>query len=435
MSYPQALAHLDALGVDAMKTLSPSLDRIEALTAALDHPERVLPAIHITGTNGKTSTAHIATGVLSATGLRVATYTSPHLQDITERLTLDSVPISEEAFGELFGHIKPYIDLVEGERGETLSYFEVLTAMFFLWAADVADVMVVEVGLGGRWDATNVMTNVPVAVITNVRLDHTGMLGMDETTIAKEKSGIIKPGATVVTAELRPDVLEIIDGEASGAGANVAKIERDFRILDNRMAVGGRLVTVRTSSRDYADLFLPLYGAHQATNSAVALEAVTSFLPDDTLGEEVVAAGLSAVHVPGRLEMLKGEDPGAPRVVLDVAHNPDGMAALASSLHEAFAFEQAVVVIGILADKDIRGMLSELTRIPCTLIATRAESVRSAVPEALDEVAAEVGLGCEVVPSLPAALRRAVGSAGSDGLVVVTGSHYVVGEARRYVTA
>jgi len=435
VSYQQALAHLDALGVDAMKTLSPSLDRIEALTAALDHPESVLPAIHITGTNGKTSTARIASNVLSATGLRVATYTSPHLQDITERMTLDSVPISEEAFGELFAHIKPYIDLVEGERDDRLSYFEILTGMFFLWAVDVADVMVVEVGLGGRWDATNVMTNVPVAVITNVALDHTEMLGLEEATIAKEKSGIIKPGATVVTGELRPDVLDVIDDEASGAVANVAKIERDFRVLDNRMAVGGRLVAVRTSSRDYADLFLPLYGAHQGTNCAVALEAVTSFFADDTLGEEVVAAGLSGVHVPGRLETLQGEDPGAPRVVLDVAHNPDGMAALTSALLEAFAFESAVVVIGILADKDVRGMLSELTRIPCTLIATQAQSVRSAPPEALEEIAAEVGLGCEIVPSLPAALRRAVEAAGRDQLVVVTGSHYVVGEARRFLTA
>lgn len=434
MSYTEARAYLDALGIDAMKALAPSLHRIEALMTALDHPERALPAIHVTGTNGKTSTARIAAGILAATGIKVGTYTSPHLQDVRERITLDGAPISESDFGDLFDHIKPFVELVEHELDETLSYFEVLTGMFFLWAADAVDVMVVEVGLGGRWDATNVLTNVPVAVITNVGLDHTGMLGMDRGTIAKEKSGIVKPGATVVTGELSPEVLEVIDAEAEAAGVPVAKIERDFRVVDNSLAVGGRYLSLQTSSATYDELFLPLHGVHQAHNCAVALEAVTSFFPDQSLAEEVVAAGLAEVRVPGRLETLHGEDPGAPPVVLDVAHNPDGMAALVTSIQEAFAFERAIVVIGILGDKDYRGMLTELARIPCTLVATEARSVRSVPPGELEAEAGDIGLTCEVAPEIPDAVRRALLAAGGDDLVLVTGSHYVVGEARTFLT-
>jgi dihydrofolate synthase / folylpolyglutamate synthase len=435
VSYGEARAYLDSLGVDSMKSLIPSLHRMEAFMEALGHPEQAITAIHVTGTNGKTSTARIASSVLRAAGLKVATYTSPHLQGVRERLALGGAPLPEDEFGAVFDHIRPYIDFVEKEIEERLSYFEVLTGMFFLWAADAADVAVVEVGLGGRWDATNVLTNVPVAVITNIDLDHVAMLGRERTTIAKEKSGIIKHGTTVVTGELDPEILDVIDVEAQARAAPVAKIERDFRILDNTLAVGGRYLSLRTSGRDYEGLFLPLHGVHQARNAAVALEAAVTLLPDESLAEEVVQEGFAEVAVPGRLEVLRPEDEDAPPVVLDVAHNPTGMAAAVTSLTEAMPFDRAIVVIGILDDKDHRGMLAELARMPCTLIATEARNVRSVAPGEIEAVAGEVGLSCHVIPQIPAAVSAAVEEAGADDLVLVTGSHYVVGEARTFLTS
>jgi dihydrofolate synthase / folylpolyglutamate synthase len=430
MSYEEATAYLDALGVDAMKSLKPSLHRIEAICAALDHPESSIPAIHVTGTNGKTSTARIATSLLTSAGLNAATYTSPHLQTVRERLTRGGENISADDFGDLFAHILPFIQHVENELGEQLSYFEVLTAMFFLWAAEApVDVMVVEVGLGGRWDATNVIM-APVSVITNVGLDHTGLLGAERSTIAREKAGIIKPRATVVTAALRADVLEVIGEEAEPLEAQVKAIERDFRLTDNRTAFGGRYLSVATTAREYEGMFLPLHGSHQGVNAATALEAVVDFLPDGSLDPVVVAEGMAAAQVPGRLESLHPEEePGTP-IVLDVAHNPDGMSALIGSLLEAFAFDRVMFVVGILGDKDYRGMLSELARLPCDIIATQAKSVRSVSPADLVAVAEEFELPCTAIDDVGDAVKAALTTARATDLVCITGSHYVVGEAR-----
>jgi dihydrofolate synthase/folylpolyglutamate synthase len=430
MGFEEATAYLDALGVDAMKSLTPSLHRIEAICAALDHPEMSVPAIHITGTNGKTSTARIATSLLGAAGLNAAMYTSPHLQTIRERLTRSGEAISADDFGDLFDHIRPYVEMVEKQLDDRLSYFEVLTAMFFLWAAEApVDVMVVEVGLGGRWDATNVVM-APVAVITNVGLDHTGLLGMDRSVIAREKAGIIKPSATVVTSELHAEILSVITEEAALLEANVKALERDFRVDDNRTAFGGRYLSVRTSTRDYEDIFLPLHGSHQGVNAAAALEAVADFLPAGSLEADVVAEGMSAAEVPGRLEALRPEDGEGTAIVLDVAHNPDGMSALIGSLLEAFAFDRIVFVLGILGDKDYRGMLTELTRVPCDVIATQAKSVRSVPLQDLVSAAEELGLPCTTIDDVGDAVKAALATARRTDLVCITGSHYVVGEAR-----
>ena len=430
MTFEEADAYLDALGVDAMKSLKPSLHRIEAICAALDHPERSVPAIHITGTNGKTSTARIATSLLGAAGLNAATYTSPHLQTIRERLTRSGEAISAEDFGALFEHILPYVQMVEEQLGERLSYFEVLTAMFFLWAAEApVDVIVVEVGLGGRWDATNVIM-APVSVITNVGLDHTGLLGMERAVIAREKAGIIKPGATVVTSELHTDILSVIAEEAAQVEATVKALERDFRVSENRTAFGGRYLTMSTSARNYEGIFLPLHGSHQGVNAAAALEAVVDFLPQGSLEADVVAEGMAGAVVPGRLEALRPEDGGGTPIVLDVAHNPDGMSALIGSLVEAFAFDRILFVLGILGDKDYRGMLTELTRVPCDVIATQAKSMRSVPLDELVTVADEFGLPCTKMDDVGDAVKAALASARPTDLVVVTGSHYVVGEAR-----
>jgi dihydrofolate synthase/folylpolyglutamate synthase len=433
MSYEEARSYLDSLGVDAMKAMAPSLVRIEAMCEALNHPERSIPALHITGTNGKTSTARIAAALLSAAGLSVGTYTSPHLETLRERITLAGDPISEADFSDAFEHLRPYLTHVERDLGERLTYFEVLTALFFLWAAEApVDAMVVEVGLGGRWDATNVVDG-RVSVITNVGFDHTGLLGTDRASIAGEKAGIIKPGGVVVTGERTPEAASVIADEAGGAGAGLLTLDRDFRLVENDIAVGGRYLAVETSSSGtYEDLFLPLHGRHQADNAALALEAVTRFLPARRLEQEIVAQGLAETVVPARLETIHREE-GEPPIVLDVAHNPDGMSALVSSLIETFAFDKVRFVIGILGDKDYAGMLREITRVDCAILFCEASSVRSVPADELGKAAEALGLTSRSIEQVPAAVRGALDAAAPGEIVCITGSHYVVGEARTYL--
>lgn len=432
MSYEEAEAYLESLGVDAMKSMAPSLHRIEALCEALDHPERQLQAIHVTGTNGKTSTARIATSLLTATGLTVGTYTSPHLESMRERIALSGEPLSKSDFGDAFDHLRPYLSHVEDDLGERLTYFEVLTGLFFLWAAETpVDAAVVEVGLGGRWDATNVL-DAPVSVITNIGLDHTSLLGETKDSIAAEKVGIVKPGSILVTGERSPDVLKIFEQAVEGSDVTMSVLGKQFDETDNRVAFGGRFLGVQTSAERYDELFLPLHGSHQGVNAAIALEAVTRFLPAQTLAHDVVLEGLGKTIAPGRMETFRVE--GEAPVVLDVAHNPDGMSALVTSLIEAFAFDRVFVVLGILADKDYRGMLAELARMPCSLVLTEPRSVRAAPASELQDAAADFGLDSEVVDDVADAVKLARASAGVGELVCVTGSHYVVGEARPTVS-
>ena len=425
MAFKEALAYLDALGVDAMKKLSPSTHRIEALCDLLNNPERVVPAIHITGTNGKSSTARIATAVLAAAGLSAGTYTSPHLQSVRERITLNGDPISEGAFADLFDHIKPYVETVEAKLSERISYFELMTAMFFLWAAETpVDAAVVEVGLGGRWDATNVLPS-SVPVVTNVALDHTAMLGKSPEEIAGEKVGIVKPGSVLVTAERAPGVLAVMAEQAP----QMSVLDRDFGILENRIAFGGRYLSLRSSDRTYEGLFMPLHGSYQGVNAATAIEAVSRFLPAGSLGHEVVLEGLSTVTARGRLESTHVDGSTVP-IILDVAHNPAGMSAMITSLVEAFAFERAVFVVGVLADKDHLGILTEVGRVGGTVIATEARNARSVPADELADEARAVGMDAETLPDVRMAFERAREIATETDLICVTGSHYVVGEAR-----
>lgn len=428
MTYEEAISYLDALGQDKMLGLGPSLRRIEAICEALDHPERTVPAIHVGGTNGKTSVGRMATRLLMASGLKVATYSSPHLVSVTERLSLDGEAISEEDFAETFDHLMPYLEHVEADLGERLSYFEVLTALFFLWAAEVpSDALVVEVGLGGRWDATNVVPS-QVQVITNVDLDHTALLGGDRVTIAREKAGIVKNGTHLVTGERAPDVIAILAEAAEAAETQLVRLGTGFEVDQSLVAVGGRYVDITTSARSYEGLFLPLHGAHQGTNAAVALEAVTRFLPAKELEPLLVAEGIGGVSAPGRLEVLRTADDIS--VVLDVAHNPAGMSALVTSLIEGFAFEKVLVVFGALSDKDHVGMLTELARLPAHMLITKPDSPRALGMATIGEVVEGLGLTSERVEAVPAAVGRAVSLATSADLICITGSHYVVGEAR-----
>lgn len=425
MSYREATAYLDALGIDAMKKLAPSRGRIEALLELMNNPQHNVPAIHITGTNGKTSTARIATSLLTAAGLSVGTYTSPHLQTVRERITLGGEPISEAAFGELFDHVHPYVAAVEARLDEPISYFELLTAMFFLWAAETpVDAMVVEVGLGGRWDATNVMP-ASVPVVTNVDLDHTAMLGTNTLEIAAEKAGIVTPGSVLVTAERVPGVLAVLAQSAP----EMATIGKDFDVEDNRIAFGGRGLVLRSSTTTYEGLFLPLHGAHQGVNAATALEAVTRFIPARALAHDVVLEGLAAVTAHGRLESTHVDSSTVP-IVLDVAHNPAGMSAMVSSLVEAFAFERAVFVVGVLRDKDHVGIMSEIARIGGTVIATQARDARSVPANELADAARGFGMEAEAIDAVPEAIDRARGFVTDADLICITGSHYTVGEAR-----
>ena len=430
MSFEKAASYLDSLGVDLMRSRPPSLHRMEAMCAALDHPERSVPAIHITGTNGKSSTARLATSLLASTGLTVGTYTSPHLTTVRERIALNGEPLSEAAFGAAFDHFRPYLQVVEKELDEKLSYFEVLTALFFLWAVEApVDALVVEVGMGGKWDATNVV-NAPVAVITGVALDHTSYLGDRPEKIAEEKAGIVKEGAVVVTGERSPGVLAVISAHAARVGATVAAIDRDFAVVDNRVAFGGRYLASSTSAGEHEGLFLAVHGAHQGANAVVALEACARFLGSRPLDHEVVAGAFSTTSIPGRLEAFNPGGPEGPTVVLDVAHNPQAMSALVTSLVEAFAFEHVHFVIGVLSDKDYRGMFTELRRLPCTITLTRPANVRSVPTSELEAAAAELGLHTALEPDVASATAAAMRTASPGTLVCVTGSHYVVGEAR-----
>ena len=429
MSFQEAEAFLDSLGIDTMKKMAPSLHRIEALMEALDHPERAIPAIHVTGTNGKSSTARIITSLLTSAGLTVGTYSSPHLQSVRERISLSGEAISEEAFAEAFENLRPYIDMVEGKLGELLTYFEILTGLFFFWAAEQpVDALVVEVGLGGRWDATNVVP-AAIAVLTNIGLDHSELLGEDRPTIAAEKAGIIKEGSIVVTGERDPAILQVFQAQADPLGAPISRLTREFAIEENIVALGGRYLSLRSSARTYPDVFLPLHGTYQGSNAAVALEAVTKFLPMQDLSQELVAEGFAAVSIPGRLETMKVRNHDA-LVVLDVAHNPDGMAALVSSLIEGFGFKRVLFVLGVLKEKDHAGMLREFARIPCRVFATQAATERSLPAEDIAAMAQAIGLEAEVFADPSEAVSVALREAGSDDLVCITGSHYVVGEAR-----
>ena len=431
MSYTEAVAHLDALGVDAMQKLGPSTHRIEALCDLLNHPEDVVPAIHITGTNGKSSTARIATSLLAAAGLSVGTYTSPHLSSVRERIALNGEPIDEAAFGAVFDHMKPYLETVEAQLGERISYFELLTAMFFLWAAETpVDAVVVEVGMGGRWDATNVLSS-SVPVITNIALDHTAMLGEDRATIAAEKAGIVKGDATLVTTERDPQILEIFSNQGA---ATIAALGKDFEVLEDRIAIGGRYLSLAGSRGSYEGLFLPLHGTHQAVNAAAALEAVTRFIPGRQLAHEVVSEGMARTSAPGRLETIVSDHTELP-VVVDVAHNPAGMSVMVSALLEAFAFERVVFVFAALREKDHLGMLAEMARVNGTVVVTAVKSARSVPPDDIAKAAVELGLPAEVADEVEDAIGVAVDIATDNDLICITGSHYLVGEARDLLLA
>ncbi|ARH91221.1 folylpolyglutamate synthase/dihydrofolate synthase family protein [Streptomyces lydicus] len=418
--------------------LDPSVKRIVALLDILGSPQRAYPSIHITGTNGKTSTARMIEALLGAFDLRTGRYTSPHVQSITERISLDGSPISAERFIETYRDIAPYVEMVDSQQEYRLSFFEVLTAMAYAAFADApVDVAVVEVGMGGTWDATNVIDG-DVAVITPISLDHTDRLGETPEEIAVEKSGIIKKDATVVLAQQPVDAASVMLKRAVEVDATVAREGMEFGVLSREVAVGGQMLTLRGLGGEYPEIFLPLYGAHQAHNAAVALAAVEAFFgvgsdQARTLDIDTLRSAFAAVASPGRMEVVRR----SPTVVLDAAHNPAGARAAAEAVTEAFGFSRLVGVVGASADKDVRGFLEAFEPIFAEVVVTRNSSHRAMDPDELAAVAVEV-FGAErvqVEPRLDDALEAAITLAEEEGEfsgagVLVTGSVITVGEAR-----
>jgi dihydrofolate synthase/folylpolyglutamate synthase len=418
--------------------LDPTLERIEDFTDLLGRPQDAYPVIHITGTNGKTSTARMVEALLLALGLRTGRFTSPHLESMTERITVDGEPLSEEAFVRAFNDIAPYTHLVDERHDHPLSFFETIVGMAYAAFADApVDVAVVEVGMGGAWDATNVV-EAKVAVLTPVGLDHAQYLGETTGDIAREKVGIVKPGATVVTAVQPADVAEVLVERAAEVGATIAREGLEFGVRSRVPAVGGQVISLQGLKGAYDDVFLPLFGPHQAQNAALALAAVEAFLGgEEPIARDVVEEAFGQVASPGRLEVIRR----SPTILLDAAHNPAGAEATVAALQDSFTFSPLIGVMSVMADKDVEGVLAAFEPVLAHLVCTQNSSARALPAHELAEVARGI-FGVDRVSEAralddaidqAAALAEAGGVFGEgigSGGVLVTGSVVTVGEAR-----
>ena len=402
----------------------PSLERIGALVRALGDPQSSYPIVHVTGTNGKGSTSRMTTAILQACGLSVGTYLSPHLERINERFLFDSIEITDDALVSVLGTVAE----IERFLGLRATWFELVTAAAYAWFADMAaEVAVVEVGLGGRFDATNV-GQADVAVVTNVELDHTQILGNTRESIAAEKAGIVKSGSHLVLGDEAASVCAIFEAEAEQVGARaIWQRGVEFGCSSNHLAVGGRLVDLWTPLGRFTEVHVPLHGAHQGDNAACAVAAAQAFL-GTTIEEDVIVDAFSSVKVPGRLEVVHRH----PLVVLDGAHNPAGAAAAGWALREDFAAARRVIVVmGCLRGRDPGELLAALgPKRVAAVVACRPPSPRAQEPARVVEAAKTLGLVAEESGTAAEAVERALEIADRDDLVLVTGSLYVVGAAR-----
>ena len=411
-----------------------SLSRIEALCDLLGSPQDACPVIQIAGTNGKGSTAIIIDTLLRSMGLRVGRFSSPHLEDITERIVIDGQPIDADRFDELVAEVMQYVDLVDAQQldGVPMTFYEVMTGLAYVaFSQAPVDVAVVEVGMGGAWDATSV-ADAQVAVVCPVDYDHTQILGTTLTQIATEKAGIIKPGSTAVLAGQQPEAANVLIARAADVGARVVLEGVDFGLIDRQLAVGGQVIRVETADGPLGDLALPLFGAHMARNAALAVAACEAFLGGRAMPAEAVAEGLEAVVAPARLEVVRT----SPTVVLDTCHNPHGARATIDAITEAFGFTPLIGVVAMMADKDVRGVLQIFSEAMTSIVVTTIAGTARALPAAdLGEVAGEV-FGAERVtvrPGLAEAIDEAVrlaDEAGTGAGVLIAGSVYAAGEAR-----
>ncbi|MCX2163350.1 bifunctional tetrahydrofolate synthase/dihydrofolate synthase [Corynebacterium auriscanis] len=434
--------------------IDPTLERVQLLMDLLGNPERAFPVIHVAGTNGKTSTVRMIESLMRAFHRRTGRTTSPHLQIVTERIAVDGEPIHPRDYVATWREIQPYVEMVDAKSqangGPKMSKFEVLVAMAYSSFADApVDVAVVETGMGGRWDATNVV-NADVAVITPIGLDHMDYLGDTIEEIAAEKAGIIKsrwdaddlltpPDNVTVIAEQDPDAMRVVLAEAVDKDSAVARAGSEFGVADAQIAVGGQQITLRGLGGMYEDIFLPLSGEHQARNAAVALAAVEAFFGAGSgrqLDIDTVREGFAKVTSPGRLERVRS----APSVFIDASHNPHGAKALAAAVARDFSFRRLVGVVGVLGDKDARGILAALEPVLDEVVITRTQSPRALDEETLAEYARDA-FGEErvhVTTNLPGAVELAIELAEDDGDegmvsgagVLITGSVVTAGEAR-----
>ena len=417
--------------------LDPSLERIASLCTLLGDPQNAYPVIHLTGTNGKTSTSRMIDELLRAIGLRTGRFTSPHLQSMTERISIDGAALTEDLFIDAFSDVAAFAQVVDDSSAHPLSFFEMIVGMAYAAFADApVDVAVVEVGMGGSWDATNVADG-QVAVITPIAVDHARYLGDNPETIAVEKSGIIKAGSRVVVAEQEQAVLDVITQRANEVGAAISYEGNDFNVLSRVPALGGQMIEIQGVSGRYDEIFLPLYGAHQAHNAAYALAAVESFIGGVEIDADLVREAFANVTSPGRLEVVRT----SPTIVLDAAHNPHGATATMEAIQEAFNFSPLIGVVGVMADKDTEEMLRIFEPVMSQIVCTQNSTDRSLPAAELGELAEEI-FGedrVHVTSRLDDALEKAIGMAESaegyeeafgSGGVLVTGSVVTVGEAR-----
>jgi dihydrofolate synthase/folylpolyglutamate synthase len=420
-----AHVNLESLGVPAgadRRATAPTLARMEALAALLGSPQLEYGVIHLTGTNGKTSVARIASALLVEAGMSTGTYTSPHLERVNERMSWDGAPIPDSVLADRLAQIA----LIEPHLPAVPSYFEILTGAALTWFADVAvEVAVVEVGLGGRWDATNVVDG-DVAVVTNVSIDHVDYLGDTRESIAEDKAGIVKPGSVLVLGETDP---ELVPRFVAREPAQVLLRGRDFGVTRNDTAHGGRLVDLFTPQSRYEEVFVSLHGAHQADNAAIAVAAVEAFA-DAPLPEDLVADVLARVRSPGRLEVVRHR----PLVVLDGAHNVAGAHAFARAMADEFPGADRTLVVGLLREKEPAEMLDALgARGAARLVCCAPPSARARDPHELADAARAMGIDparIDVVHDVADAVDHALAETDPEAQIAVTGSLYVVGAAR-----
>lgn len=413
--------------------VQPRVERTKRVLELMADPQHTYRVVHITGTNGKTSTARIIESLIRAHGLRTGLFTSPHLDRFTERIMIDGEPVSDGAIADAWDEIVPFVGLVDAEldaAGDAaLTFFELLTVLAFVACADApVDVLVLEVGMGGAWDSTNAADG-DVAVFSPIDIDHADRLGSTITEIATVKAGIIKEGAAVVSAQQSAEAEKVLRAAAAARGATVAFEGAEFALTDDKLAVGGQLISVRGLAGHYPEEYLPLYGAHQGANAALAIAAVESLIGGGSqhIAGDVLADGLSNVLSPGRLQLVGI----APTVLVDAAHNPHGARALASALGEAFDFDEWGLVLGVLGDKDAIGIMAALAPAVSHVFATAPASERAGDPDTIADLAESAGLQTTVHHDVAdaAAAAREWAAASDRRAVIIAGSVVLAGEA------
>ncbi len=416
--------------------IEPTLDRIAALVDILGSPQLTYPTIHIGGTNGKTTTSRMVDSLLFEMGLRTGRFTSPHLESYLERIAINGQPIDPKELIFSFNDISAYLDLMDTKFEHPISFFEAITALAFVaFAEHPVDVGVIEVGMGGLWDATNVV-DADVSVIMPIGLDHTEYLGETLTEIAQTKAGIIKEGGFVVLAQQEPECAVELLKQAALVGADVAREGIEYSVVSRSVAVGGQLLTIQGTKELYSEIYIPLHGKHQASNAAAALVAVEAFFGDQALDIEAVRAGFANVTSPGRCEVVHRD----PTIILDAAHNPHGAAAIADTIQSEFTFDEVIGIFAPMGDKDVRGILLELEQVMDLVIVTANTSPRAMKVSELERIAVEI-FGAErvfsagtVSEAIDKAVKDSVRPLSEDTIgILITGSVVTVGEARGIV--